>query len=268
MKAIIVALAMFMALSVTQARDRVLVPAGSFHMGCSMGDDLCEDDEGPRGGIAVFVPAFLIDRHEVTVAAYKTCVNSGKCKAPLTHKDSQYCNYNAPGRDKHPVNCLDWEAAQNYCLVHDGRLPREAEWEKAARAGSTSRYPWGQTVSCKHAILDEVSPAKSSREPDGCYTDATFPVASRLANAWGIFDMNGNAGEWVFNWYAPDAIADLYANGDLSAPRQGRKKIVRGGSWDENKANLRSSYRNVKPSQQSGSIYGSIGFRCAADASN
>lgn len=266
MKLILTALTAAISLSTAQATDRVLVPAGDFQMGCSVGDDLCDEDEGTKGGVSVHVPAFFMDKNEVTVAEYRVCVEAGKCSMPLTHQDNKYCNYDAPGRDNHPINCVDWQFAQNYCASYSGRLPLEAEWEKAARGGSATRYPWGQDVSCKEAVLDEVSPAASNQEPDGCYTDATLPIGSRAANAFGIYDMNGNAGEWVANWYAPDALSVLYAKGDLQGPKNGRQKGARGGSWDENKPNLRSSFRNVKPPEQAGSIYGSIGFRCAADS--
>ncbi len=245
-----------------QAGDRVTVSAGAFNMGCSVADDGCDKDEGPEGGVSVNVPTFSIDRNEVTVAEYRKCIQAGNCSRPKDHDRNQYCNHDAPGRDNHPENCVDWQEAVDYCSWVDARLPREAEWEKAARAGTTSRYPWGQDVSCKEAVLDEVSPATSSREPDGCYTDATLPVGSRGANALGLFDMHGNAGEWVANWYAGDALAQ-YAKGDLDYPADGRQKLVRGGSWDENRPNLRSSFRNVKPPVSGRSIYGSIGFRCA-----
>ena len=76
--------------------------------------------------------------------------------------------------------------------------------------------------------------------------------------------MHGNVGEWTSVWYAPEAITD-YGNGNLKGPAGGKKRVVRGGSWDENKLNLRSSFRNVKPPVSGKSIYGSIGFRCAND---
>jgi len=241
----------------------VLIPAGAFQMGCSMGDELCGSDEGPAGGIAVQVDAFRIDDNEVTVAAYRQCVKAGQCRAPEDTSLTQYCNYGNPARDNHPVNCLDWQQAQNYCTVHGGRLPYEAEWEKAARAGSLTAYPWGNIVSCKQAILDDGKTTGSvPDEGDGCGEDRTWPIASRPANAFGLHDMHGNAGEWVFNWYAPDAISELYSKGNLSGPVTGRQRVLRGGSWDENPANLRSSYRNVKPPESGKSIYGSIGFRC------
>lgn len=246
--------------------DRILIPAGSFQMGCSIADQLCDKDEGPSGGVSVSVPAFYIDQYEVTVTDYRDCVATGKCSRPKDHARNQYCNYDADGRDLHPVNCIDWQQALDYCTAAAGRLPQEAEWEKAARAGSASAYPWGRSVSCSEAILDEVSPEKSPREPDGCWTDATWPVGSRPANAFGLYDMHGNAGEWTANWYAGDAITRLYAKGDLQGPEGSRQRVARGGSWDENRPNLRSSFRNVKPPEQGASIYGSIGFRCAADA--
>jgi len=247
--------------------DRIKVPADTFGMGCSVGDPACEADEGPAGGVPVSVATFLMDTHEVTVAEYRACVTDGKCTEPLTNIRNQYCNFGHPGRDRHPVNCLDWAQAVAYCSASGGRLPTEPEWERAARAGSISRYPWGQEISCAEAVLDEVSPAAASREPDGCYTDATWPVGSRPANALGLYDMHGNVGEWTASWYAPDAISALYAKGNLDGPAEGRQRVVRGGSWDEDRPNLRSSFRNVKPPRQGDSIYGSIGFRCVADPS-
>lgn len=243
------------------------IPAGSFQMGCSTGDRVCADDEGTAGGTKVYVPAFRIDSYEVTVDQYKNCVDAGSCAEPKTTQDNKYCNYGHAERGQHPVNCIDWQQALDYCVVQGGRLPSEVEWEKAARAGSTSRYPWGQEVSCKQAILDDgVTFGSVPNEPDGCGEDRTWPVGSRAANQFGLFDMHGNAGEWVMNWYAPDALSRLYAKGDLLGPESGRQRVARGGSWDENRDNLRSSFRNVKPPVQGRSIYGSIGFRCAYPA--
>lgn len=247
------------------ASERVTIEAGAFHMGCSADDPKCEKDEGPGGGTPVTVPAFAIDSHEVTVAAYRECMEAGKCERPKDHARNKYCNLDAEGRDDHPINCVDWDQAVAYCSFKGGRLPLEAEWEKAARGGTETPYPWGAEVNCSHAVLDEVSPEASDREPDGCFSDATLPVGSRPANAFGLYDMHGNAGEWTANWYAPDAITTLYAAGNLTGPESGERRVVRGGSWDENRPNLRSSYRNVKPPVSGKSVYGSIGLRCAYD---
>lgn len=249
------------------AADRVNVPAGAFNMGCSVNDSACDKDEGPMGGTKVVVPAFSIDKYEVTVAEYQACVAAGKCTVPKDHQLNQYCNYTAKGREKHPANCIDWSEAKSYCEWVGAQLPNEAQWEKAARAGSTSRYPWGQNVSCKNAILDDgVTMGSVPNEPDGCGEDRTWAVGSRPPNALGLYDMHGNAGEWISVWYAGNAITDLYAKGNLQGPENGRQRVVRGGSWDENKANLRSSFRNVKPPVSGDSIYGSIGFRCVVSS--
>lgn len=246
--------------------DMVTVPAGLFQMGCSANDKNCDKDEGPSSGTAVNVPEFSIGKYEVTVAEYRYCVQAGKCTKPKDYNRNNYCNYAGPGRDTHPVNCVDWAEADSYCKWKGQRLPREAEWEKAARAGSSSRYPWGQEVSCKNAILDdEKTLGSAGDEPDGCGEDRTWPVGSRPANALGLYDMHGNAGEWTATWYSKDAITAMYAKGKPDGPDSGKRRVVRGGSWDENRANLRSSYRNVKPPVSGKSIYGSIGFRCVAD---
>ncbi len=268
---VITRLGLLLLISLPLHAEMVTVPAGEFQMGCSKNDDACEKDEGPAGGTEVNVPAFKIDTHEVTVAEYRACVTSGKCSNPKDHSANQYCNYGAPGRSQHPMNCVDWDQAVAYCESQGKRLPSEAEWEKAARAGSNTRYPWGQQVSCEQAILDDgkthgtikVSPTEFER--DGCGMDRSWRVGSRAPNALGLYDMHGNAGEWTANWYAGNAISALYAKGDLSGPVTSKQRVARGGSWDENRANLRSSFRNVKPPKQGKSIYGSIGFRCAAD---
>ncbi|MGH1431160.1 MAG: formylglycine-generating enzyme family protein [Neptuniibacter sp.] len=247
------------------AAEKVLIDAGPFQMGCSVGDTACENDEGTSGGVSVSVPAFMMDSHEVSVKEYMACIGAGKCQRPKDHQRNKYCNVGAEDRGEHPANCVDWQEALDYCSWQGGRLPYEAEWEKAARANSLSRYPWGEVVSCKHAILDDgVTMGSVADEPDGCGEDRTWPRGSRQANAYGLFDMHGNAGEWTMNWYAKDAL-QRYANGDLYGPNQGRQRVVRGGSWDENVNNLRSSFRNVKPPMSGRSIYGSIGFRCAYD---
>ena len=249
-----------------QETETVTIPAGPFNMGCSIGDTSCEKDEGTEGGIKVSVKAFIIDRHEVTVADYQKCIDAGECQRPKDNDRNKYCNLGADGRDQHPINCVDWIHAQTYCSWQDGRLPFEAEWEKAARGDTTTRYPWGNEVSCDHAILDDgVTMGSVANEPDGCGEDRTWPIASRSANSYGLYDMHGNAGEWTANGYASDALKH-YAKGDLSYPSNSPRTVVRGGSWDENTLNLRSSFRNVKLPESGNSVYGSIGFRCAYDS--
>lgn len=248
------------------AKERIMIPAGSFKMGCSANDNACDKDEGPAKGTKVMVPAFYIDKYEVSVADYRKCLKTGTCKRPKDFKRNKYCNLDAPDREQHPINCIDWKDARQYCEWKKGRLPYEAEWEKAARAGTKTRYPWGNHVSCKNAILDDGKTTGSVKgEHDGCGEDRTWSRGKRKANRYGLHDMHGNAGEWINNWYSKDAITKHYAKGKLASPDKGVRKLVRGGSWDENKANLRSSFRNVKLPDSGKSVYGSIGFRCAYD---
>jgi len=250
----------------TNSAERVKIPEGEFLMGCSINDPNCDKDEGPVGGTKVFVPLFYIDKHEVSVADYKKCLSNKSCDRPKDFKRNKYCNLDGPKRDKHPINCVDWQHASQYCSWKDGRLPLEAEWEKAARAGTQTRYPWGNKVSCKNAILDDGKTTGSVKdEHDGCGDDRTWNRGKRKANVFGLFDMHGNAGEWIQNWYTKDAITKFYAKGILTSPDNGVRKLVRGGSWDENRENLRSSFRNVKLPDSGKSVYGSIGFRCVYD---
>lgn len=202
-RSVISVLLLIFATGLVSATERVFIPAGIFLMGCSQADDACDVDEGPEGGSSVYTGAFKIDKHEVSVAEYRLCVEAGKCDRPKDNKRNKYCNYDAVKRDNFPVNCVDWKPAQDYCQWKGGRLPFEAEWEKAARAGSVTRYFWGQEVSCKHAILDDgVTKGSVPDEPDGCGEDRSWQRGSRPANNFGLYDMHGNVGEWIFNCYA------------------------------------------------------------------
>jgi len=241
------------------ADGEALIPEGNFMMGCSKGDTACYKDESQQGGVSVFVPTFYIDNYEVTVSDYKRCAEVGKCRIP----EPEFCNYVAKDHDKHPMNCVKWQDAHDYCTFVGKRLPYEAEWEKAARGGTSSPYPWGSAASCKEAIINDGRTTGSVKGVlDGCGEDGTFPVGSRQANSFGLFDIHGNVVEWVENWYDPEALISIYAKGDLKGPNSGNKRVARGGSWDDKAPNLRSSFRDARPVTQWG---GSLGFRCARD---
>lgn len=242
----------------------IFIPAGEFNMGCSVGDTLCASDEGPVGGIKVFVDAFWIDRHETSVKEYRACVTSGYCEEPFDNKRSQYCNYNAKGRDNYPVNCVNWNNAQSFCHWREGRLADEAEWEKAARAGTRSPYPWGwQAATCHQAVMDPGKPSESDDDTDGCWRNLSWPRGSHKPNSVGLYDMVGGMSEWVSNWYQSDAYVNIYGKGDLKGPEKGTKKAIKGGSWDEKYWAQRVSNRYAKPVTGNPDLYGSNGIRCA-----
>ncbi len=119
-----------------------------------------------------------------------------------------------------------------------------------------SRYPWGREASCEHAILDDgVMRGSAGDEFVGCGEDRAWPVVSHAAIAFGLYDMHGNVGEWLHNGYTPAALAALYPPGALRSPDFSVRRLVRGGSWDENGSNLGSSCRNVKSPISGRAVY-------------
>ena len=196
----------------------VVVPAGRFRMGC-LSDDGCFDDEKPVR--EVVIASFALSKHEVTFAQWDACVSGGGCGSHRPDDEDW-------GRADRPVVNVSWEDAQSYVswLSRETgeayRLPTEAEWEYAARAGTTTKYSWGNEIGVNRA---------------NCYGDNcgdqwknTAPVGSFPANAWGLHDMHGNVWEWVQDcWNGSYAGAPVdgsaWMSGDCS------RRVVRGGSW-------------------------------------
>jgi iron(II)-dependent oxidoreductase len=217
----------------------VTIPAGTFLYGCNGIIDLqCPDSEPP--GRRADVAAFGIDRTEVRVSEYRNCVDSGACPAPGSGGS---CNWGAPDRDEHPVNCVDWDQAAAYCTWIGKRLPSEEEWEKAARGTDGRTYPWGnESASCDVAVMTTDSGA-------GCGASSTAPVGSREGgrSPYGLFDMAGNVLEWTVT---------LHESG-------GGARVLRGGSWLNGPRSMRSSHREgASPTLR----HEAIGFRCVQGA--
>lgn len=179
----------------------VAIPAGEAVVGCEAEE--CSDDERPQRKVRL--AAFRVDRFEVTVGDYQACVVDGACSAPAA---KQGCAPSRPG-DRHPVNCVSWTQASEYCAWRKARLPTEFEWERAARGRTGRPFPWGaEPPNCERAALRD--------EGDGtlCGNSGPVVVGAHLAGATpeGIHDLAGNVQEWTADWYD--------ANSSSPAPRR------------------------------------------------
>jgi formylglycine-generating enzyme required for sulfatase activity len=251
----------------TEAGDMVYIPAGEFWMGCSSGDGECQGDEKPLH--KVYLDGYNIDKHEVTVGefrkfatetGYKTeAEKQGKCftwdgTKWAEKSGAYYGNAGFSQTDEHPVVCISWNDAKAYCEWAGKRLPTEAEWEKAARGGTDTKYPWGNEFRTGMANCDE------GYCKDGY--EKTSPVGSFKANGYGLFDMIGNVWEWVSDWY-DEKYYQGSAGKNPSGPSSDTYKVLRGGSWRSDSSwNLRVSVR-LRNLPDYGSVR--VGFRCAKD---
>jgi len=237
----------------------ITIPAGDFVMGCATGDSQCDSDESPKH--TVYLSEYKIQKYEVTNAQYKACVDAGACTAPSdfsSYTRSSY--YGNATYDNYPVIYVDWHQASAYCAWIGGRLPTEAEWEKAARGPSPREviYPWGNDTPTCSLVNGYVS--------GDCVGD-TSEVGSYPAGAsyYGVMDLAGNVWEWVNDWYDDAYYATSPSTdpqGPVSSPYGFR--VLRGGSWNYliYSSYLRASFRNNNfPSHSN--YY--IGFRCAQD---
>jgi formylglycine-generating enzyme required for sulfatase activity len=217
----------------------------------------------------VWVQSFWMDQYEVTYAEYKACQKAGECN----RAGPQYVDFDRPAQ---PINGISWFDADKYCKAQGKRLPTEAEWEKAARGGDARLYPWGdEEASCEQAIMKGVEEGrgcgvlKSGKKPETGYP---WNVGSRAPNPYGLYDMAGNAYEWVNDWFSTsyEACGEDCSGVDPKGPCQGaeschgfRRKVVRGGSWYWDATRATTIYRRAHvPRNQP---FHHFGFRCAAD---
>jgi formylglycine-generating enzyme required for sulfatase activity len=234
--------------------ELVLVPAGELAMG-SEPDEPGREAQEARHVVRITRP-FYLGRTEVTQAQWGRVLGS----APSSFTD---CG------DDCPVESVSWYDAQSFFsrlgeLGSDGlRLPTEAEWEYACRAGTTTAFATGASLDDNQANIDQRDAHGRDRRGGGRHEEAVgrrpMPVASFAPNAWGFHDMHGNVWEWTADWHCP------YANGEVSDPLgdcDSKLKVIRGGSWHYGADSARCALRYTHRPQDSGF---SLGFRVARD---
>lgn len=217
----------------SQNEARVEIAAGEF----VMGDTFCEEEQGNSDWCSDEVPhkvrldSFVIDKTEVTNADYRKCFEAGKCGPHALHEDRPQ-EFDQP---RQSVVFVTWEDANNYCKWKGGRLPFEAEWERAAQGKDLGGAHFGKPYN-----------QGAPRDVGG------FPPNSR-----GLYDMMGNVNEWTQDWYGPFETAGLSVN--PKGPASGKDKVARGGSWNSPSHYLRVSDRVVRSPELR---YSDVGFRC------
>ena len=209
----------------------VWIPAGTFSMGCTPGDAECDSDEKPAHRVTIS-KGFWIAQTPVTQAAYQRVTTT----SPGYFSGAQF-----------PVDSVNWDEAQNYCRTIGMRLPTEAEWEFAARAGmQASRY----------GNLDDIAwyGVNSGNK--------THDVMRKLPNAWNLYDMLGNVWEWTADWYGPYAAGASEESTDPQGPATGKIRALRGGSWANGPAFVRVSVRSGNEQDHHSNV---VGFRCVGN---
>jgi len=228
----------------------ILIPAGTFIMGSPLNEPY-RDKREIQHKVSISNP-FYIQTTEVTLAQWRALMGKklfGRRKGPG----------NMPVLKVSWHDCMDFIRKLNALSEWSYRLPTEAEWEYACRAGSSTAYSWGNTINCRKALYGNNS-LKSTECLDyvkskGLAIDQPAPVKSYTPNSWGLYDMHGNVWEWCQDWYGDYTIS---AKINPLGPDSGNMRVRRGGSWFKYGYSCRSANRNYG---HPGSRYKTTGFR-------
>ncbi|MDJ0708723.1 MAG: formylglycine-generating enzyme family protein [Leptolyngbyaceae cyanobacterium MO_188.B28] len=221
--------------------DLVRIPAGTFMMGSPDDEVDRKDPEGPQHSVSI--AAFWMGKYPVTQAQWKAVANLPKVTRYLDPDPAKFKG------DNRPVEWVEWYAAEEFCkrlsrqTEREYRLPSEAEWEYACRAGATTPFHFGETLTPDLANYggDRIYGSGPKRE----HCKQTMPVGSfEAANAFGLYDMHGNVGEWCLDhWHENYQGAPADGGAWLSSSEMGRR-IFRGGAWDYDPRICRSAHRD------------------------
>jgi formylglycine-generating enzyme len=221
--------------------EMVRISAGSFAMGTMEGAQL---DEEPQH--QVYLSEYFIDKYEVSNVAYSEFTEATGHRVPAHWRNRTFPDNLA----NHPVVNVSWEDAGAYAKWCRKRLPTEAEWERAARGQEGADYAWGNMCSTERANYD--NPQGKTRVVD---------YYERGQSHDGVWDMCGNVGEWVADWYAEDYYPQS-PDADPKGPGPGTHRVYRGGGFHGNRMDIRALTRlSALPY----STLDYLGFRCAMD---
>jgi len=237
----------------------VPIKAGTFYMGSPSSEPERSSNEIPQHGVAL--SAFRLSAYAITNEQYCRFLNDRGIDGngqgtvsgfsgthQLIYSHNLGANYASgqwrpqDGYADHPVVYVTWYGAKAFCEWIGGRLPTEAEWEYACRAGTVTPFNTGNNLTTSQANYDGNYPY--NRNPNGTYLGHTQPVGSYAPNAWGLYEMHGNVREWCGDWYS-DGYGD-FPNGavdDPQGPDTGVRRVVRGGSWGSAAGGCRSAAR-------------------------
>jgi len=228
--------------------EMVYIPEGPFQMGSPAASG--DSDETPQH--AVFLAGYNIDLREVTQSQFARFSQATQFPKPVVPVFSEELSLIT--RPELPVVGISWDAAKAYCLWAEKRLPTEAEWEKAAGGEQSYRWPWGNEFHDHTANLQGEEDGYKYLAPPGRFESGRSP--------YGLYDMAGNAAEWVADWYD----ADYYKDAPFKFPKgpeTGKFRVYRGGSWNESSVNARVAKRFMAAPHQTTAV---IGFRCVKEA--
>ncbi len=246
-----------------------LIPAGTFVMGSPDDEEDRDNDEDPLTTVTISQP-FWMSKYEVTISQVRNYLLDGgtkdgigftKLNCPISN-DSTFSlrNNKFSQNGNQPMVEITWEGAVSFCEWlteqeratgrlpegHEYRLPTEAQWEYACRAGTTTRFSYGDDPSDR-----ELSNYAWYRDNSG---KTTHPVGEKLPNPWGLHDMHGNVYEWCSDWYR-----NPYSGGNLTDPRGPTltgQRVSRGGIWSRPAGFCRSAFRFASPPNSSSTGFG------------